>query len=96
MRFLGSLDIPLIATLRDTQSYVRSAEVGLGVCEMPQWQVQQDLPHWREVLSWLAARPRNQPAVGPPTNLVSIERPSSERERSAVTSAGMLSAAARD
>jgi chromosome partitioning protein len=97
MRFLNSLDIPLIATLRDTQSYVRSAEVGLGVCEMPQWQVQQDLPHWREVLSWLAARPRSQPAVAPqPTNLVSIERPSSEREGTPVTSASMRNAGARD
>ena len=59
-RFLDSLDIPLIATLRDTQNYVRSAEIGVGVCEMPRWQVQQDLaavatdtgvasseaPHW--------------------------------------------------
>ena len=49
-RFLSSLDIPLIATLRDTQSYVRSAEIGLGVYEMPRWQVQQDLPQWQTVL----------------------------------------------
>jgi chromosome partitioning protein len=97
-RFLSSLDIPLIATLRDTQSYVRSAEVGLGVYEMPQWQVQQDLPHWREVLSWLAARPRSQSAVAPqPAKLVSIERPSSEPELSGFASAaGLVSAAARD
>ena len=54
-RFLNSLDIPLIATLRDTQNYVRSAEIGIGVCEMPRWQVQQDLPQWQQILSWLAA-----------------------------------------
>src|SRR6185436_1823216 len=59
-RFLSSLDIPLIATLRDTQSYVRSAEAGLGVYEMPRWQVQPDLKHWQEVLSWIAARPKSQ------------------------------------
>jgi chromosome partitioning protein len=81
MRFLNSLDIPLIATLRDTQSYVRSAEVGLGVYEMPHWQVEQDQPHWQEVLSWLAARPRNQLAAAPSANLATIERPSSEPER---------------
>jgi chromosome partitioning protein len=57
-RFLSSLDIPLITTLRDTQNYVRSAEIGMGVCEMPDRQVQQDLPQWRELLAWLAERRR--------------------------------------
>ena len=97
MRFLGSLDIPLIATLRDTQSYVRSAEIGLGVYEMPRWQVQQDLPQWQEMLAWLEARPRRQLAAAAPTNLVPIERPSPEPERSPRGSvAGLVSAAARD
>jgi chromosome partitioning protein len=96
-RFLKSLDIPLIATLRDTQSYVRSAEIGLGVYEMPRWQVQQDLPQWREMLAWLDARPGSQPSVAAPTNLVPIERPSPEPERSPRGSvAGLVSAAARD
>jgi chromosome partitioning protein len=96
-RFLGSLDIPLIATLRDTQSYVRSAEIGLGVYEMPRWQVQQDLPQWREMLAWLEARPGSQPSVAAPRNLVPIERPSPEPERSPRGSvAGLVSAAARD
>jgi chromosome partitioning protein len=96
-RFLGSLDIPLIATLRDTQSYVRSAEIGLGVYEMPRWQVQQDLPHWREMLAWLETRPGGQLSAAAPTNLVPIERPSPEPDRSLRGSvAGLVSAAARD
>jgi chromosome partitioning protein len=97
MRFLKSLDIPLIATLRDTQSYVRSAEIGLGIYEMPRWQVQQDLTHWQSVLSWLAARPRMQAATSP-TNLVSIERPRPELERSAplASHASFAGAAGRD
>ena len=94
MRFLKSLDIPLIATLRDTQSYVRSAETGLGVFEMPRWQVQQDVEHWKKVLTWLAARPHKEPVAAPPTNLVSIARPSPEPERSPVAS--LVSAAGRD
>jgi len=98
-RFLHSLDIPLITTLRDTQNYLRSAETGLGVYEMPRWQVQQDLPQWEEVLSWLAApRRRAQAAAAPPpVRLVSIERPSTESERLTVTSvAGLISAAAHE
>lgn len=69
-RFLRSLDIPLIATLRDAQVYLRSAETGLGVYEMPRWQVQQDWPHWQQVLSWLETRRRNQPAA---KNVVALE-----------------------
>jgi len=88
----------LIATLRDTQSYVRSAEAGLGVYEMPRWQVQPDLKHWQEVLSWIAARPKSQAGISArPANLVSIERPSPEPERSAVAPvAGLVGAAGRD
>jgi chromosome partitioning protein len=63
MRFLNSLDIPLIATLRDTQNYVRSAEAGVGVCEMPRWQVQADLEHWQRLTAWLSERRRGQAAA---------------------------------
>ena len=88
-RFLVSLDIPLIATLRDTQSYVRSAETGLGVSEMPTWQVQPDLSHWRQVLKWLAEKRRHRAERGGmPTNLVSIERANAELERSKVPPRG--------
>jgi chromosome partitioning protein len=97
-RFLASLDIPLITTLRDTQSYVRSAETGLGVCEMPRWQVQQDLPQWREVLSWLGQRRRKQGAeAAQGTGLLPLERPSPEPERSPRLSvAGLVGAGGRD
>src|SRR5688572_4320293 len=97
-RFLGSLDIPLIATLRDTQSYVRSAESGLGVFEMPRWQVQQDLPQWLDVLSWLAEPRRKQGArAAPAMSLVPLERPSPEPERSPLASvAGFVGAGGQD
>lgn len=49
-----------MTTLRDTQNYIRSAEAGVGVCEMPRWQVQQDLEHWQPLLAWLAERNRGQ------------------------------------
>lgn len=64
-RFLNSLEIPLIATLRDTQNYVRSAESGVGILEMPHWQVRHDLEHWRQLTAWLETRGRAQavPAI---------------------------------
>ena len=71
MRFLNSLDIPLIVTLRDSQNYVRSAEAGVGIYEMPRWQVQQDVDHWRQLAEWLGAKRRGQP-LQPALNGVAI------------------------
>jgi chromosome partitioning protein len=59
-RFLNSLEIPLIATLRDTQNYLRSAESGVGIYEMPRWQVRHDFGHWQQLTAWLETRARVQ------------------------------------
>jgi chromosome partitioning protein len=56
MRFLESLRIPVIATLRDSQNYVRAAEQGLGVHEMKRHLVEQDLADWQPMLAWLKAK----------------------------------------
>jgi chromosome partitioning protein len=65
MRFLDSLDIPLVATLRDTQNYVRSTQSGVGICEMPEWQVRRDLDDWLQLDHWLGHRRQHEstPAV---------------------------------
>jgi chromosome partitioning protein len=75
LKFLESLDIPLIATLRDSQNYVRSAELGLGVYEMPRGQVQQDYGHWQQLTAWLASRRRPIAGAVAPT-LVTLEETS--------------------
>ena len=62
MRFLRSLDIPLVATFRDTQNYVRSTQSGEGIHEMPSWQVSRDLEDWDELASWLDSR---EPVAAP-------------------------------
>ena len=56
MRFLRSLDIPMIATLRDAQNYVRCAEAGIGLCELPRWQARQDIEAWQGIMDWLNGR----------------------------------------
>jgi chromosome partitioning protein len=63
-RFLGTLGIPIVATLRDSQNYVRGAEQGLGLEEMKSYQVAEDLPQWQPLLDWLD-QPRG---VAPVTN----------------------------
>ena len=52
-RFLGTLDIPIVATLRDSQNFVRAAELGLGLHEMKHYQVSEDLQSWVPLLAWL-------------------------------------------
>jgi chromosome partitioning protein len=53
MRFLNTLRIPVIATLRDSQNYVRAAELGVGLHEMKKNVVAQDLDDWEPMLAWL-------------------------------------------
>ena len=56
MRFLETLRIPVIATLRDSQNYVRASEMGLGLHEMKPYVVEQDLGDWQPMLAWLKAK----------------------------------------
>ena len=55
-RFLGSLRVPLIATVRDSQNFVQAAALGLGVCELPPHRVQDDLPVLEVIGQWLDRR----------------------------------------
>jgi len=41
-KFLNSLDIPFLSSLRESQNYIRSAERGLGIFEMAPSSVYQD------------------------------------------------------
>lgn len=52
MRFLGALDIPVAAVLRDTQFYIRAAESGLGVHEVEGAQ-RKDQTQWSPLLDWI-------------------------------------------
>jgi chromosome partitioning protein len=54
-RFLRSLDIPVVARLRDTQNYMRAAELGCGIHEISISSKKQDIPHWEGLLDWLEA-----------------------------------------
>lgn len=56
MRFLGTLDIPILTTLRDSQNYVRAAESGIGIFEMKPYLVREDMDQWLPLLGWLAQK----------------------------------------
>jgi chromosome partitioning protein len=69
MRFLDSLGIPIIAVLRDTQNYVRSAEQGVGVCEMQPSRVKPDVEQIEKIVSWLDAWPQRRRDSTSPTSI---------------------------
>ncbi|HUN26566.1 MAG TPA: AAA family ATPase [Steroidobacteraceae bacterium] len=66
-RFLGTLGVPIVATIRDSQNYVRSAELGLGVHEMKSYIVREDVAQWEPLIAWLAepSVPRAPPNPAP-------------------------------
>jgi chromosome partitioning protein len=55
IRFLHTLSIPIVATLRDSQNYVRAAELGVGLHEMKTYVAQEDVEQWLPLVEWLAS-----------------------------------------
>ncbi len=53
MRFLDSLGIPIIAVFRDSQSFVHSAEQGIGLHEMQPSRVRSDREQLDRLVDWL-------------------------------------------
>lgn len=56
-RFLNSLDIPFVTTLRDTQNYVRCTETGEGIFDDATQRVADDREALLELLIWLETAP---------------------------------------
>lgn len=56
MKFLETLQIPVITTLRDSQNYIRAAESGTGLFEMKPYLVREDLDQWVPLVGWLEQR----------------------------------------
>jgi chromosome partitioning protein len=77
MKFLETLNIPVVATLRDSQNYIRAAETGVGLFEMKPNQVREDLEQWLPLIGWLAQRrPLNiEPGTPAITSRLSVNSP---------------------
>lgn len=56
MRFLTSLEIPIIAQLRDSQNFVHAAAQGIGIYEMQPYRVRKDVKQMDLIISWLDNR----------------------------------------
>lgn len=58
--FLSKFKLPYVATLRDTQNYIKAEERGVGIYEMAPSQVAQDLESWETLVRWLNSK-RSRP-----------------------------------
>lgn len=67
MRFLATLQIPIVATFRDSQNYIRAAELGVGIHEMKPYLVREDIDQWSPLVDWLEARHVNGAAAAHPS-----------------------------
>ena len=54
--FLDSYKIPYIATLRETQNYIKSFQKGLGIHVMPPYLAWQDWEQWEPIIDWLNSK----------------------------------------
>jgi len=54
-KFLSGLGLSHIGTLRESQSYVRAAETGLGIHELRTARARYDWRQWQPLLAWLGS-----------------------------------------
>jgi len=50
--FIERLGLPKVATLRDTQNYIRSLDAGLSLFDLPPGRVANDLIQWQPLMEW--------------------------------------------
>ncbi len=54
-RFFGTLDLPVLTCLRDTQIYVQAVSAGLTLFDLPPARAERDLAQWRPIINWVEA-----------------------------------------
>lgn len=52
-RFLNTLNIPVVARLRDTQNYLRATDEGMGIHELKGQNIYMDAQHWKSIMQWI-------------------------------------------
>ena len=64
---MHTLGISIVATIQDSQNYLRAAELGIGVHEMKSYLAQEDVAQWVPLVEWLA-RPAGATPAPPGTS----------------------------
>lgn len=51
--YLGSVDVPVLGILRDTQNYVQLSARGLTLWDIAPGRIERDLVQWQDLLAWI-------------------------------------------
>jgi chromosome partitioning protein len=54
--FLKALDVPFVGALRNSQNYIKAADTGVGIFEMPIASVKQDMKEWKPIINWIEGK----------------------------------------
>lgn len=58
--FLRCLDVPAVATFRDSPVYTQAVEIGCGIVDMTDCRAaRKETPAWRALVQWIDAQPRS-------------------------------------
>lgn len=71
-KFLESLGIPFISTLRDTQNYIKASEMGMGVIDMQGDTVFKDHKSLKAIVAWLAEKESSMESAMAPVKFSSL------------------------
>jgi chromosome partitioning protein len=52
-RFFATLDLPVLAYLRDTQVYVQAAAAGMTIFDLPPSRAERDVEQWQPIIEWV-------------------------------------------
>ena len=55
-KFLESLSVPFVGALRNSQNYIKAADTGVGIFEMPVTEVEKDMQEWEPLLHWIEGK----------------------------------------
>jgi len=56
MKFLKTLNIPIVGALRNSQNYIKAADSGVGIFEMPVSDVKKDMQEWEPIIRWVEGK----------------------------------------
>lgn len=51
-KFFATFDLPVLAYLRDTQTYVQATAAGMTIFDLPPSRAERDLEQWRAIIDW--------------------------------------------
>jgi len=54
--FLAKLNVPFVGALRNSQNYIKAADSGVGIFEMPVSDAKIDMKEWKTIIDWVEGK----------------------------------------